>query len=364
MSEAGYKTIFSGKAHFAPIGKEGENPEALGFDVNIAGCSFGAPGSYLGTKNFGKGQKKKQHRAVPGLEQYYGKDIYLTEALTIEVNKEITKAVQEKKPFFTYMSHYAVHSPFEADPRFIKNYANSGKGQRGEIFGSMIEGIDKSLGDIKTNLEKLGVAENTIIIFLGDNGTDAPIGNTHEVACSAPLRGKKGTHYEGGMHVPFIAAYAKPSANSKLQKKFPIKQGGIITSDFANMTDIFPTVLEIAEVKHPASHVIDGHSLTSYFAKQQGSRPQKFLMHFPHSHRSSYFTSYRESNFKLIYHYLPKKGGEKYELFDLAKDPYEQNNLASSDKNTLQRMLAAMNDELVKAEAQYPVKDGKDLKPE
>lgn len=365
MNEVGYKTIFSGKAHFAPIGKEGENPEVLGFDVNIAGCAFGAPGSYLGTKKFGNGMTGRAgRRAVPGLEKYHGKDIYLTEALTIEVNKEITKSVKEKKPFFTYMSHYAVHSPFEADPRFIKNYTNSSKSQRGEIFASMIEGMDKSLGDITAHLDKLGVAENTVIIFLGDNGSDAPLGKTHDISCSAPLRGKKGTHYEGGMHVPFIASWAKPSASSELQKKFPIKQGGIVTGDFANITDIFPTVLEMANVKHPENHTIDGESLTSYFAKQQGSRSQKFLMHFPHSHRSSYFTSYREGNYKLVYHYLPKKDGIKYELFDLKKDPYEEKNLADSDKSTLQRMLAAMNDELAKAEAQYPVKDGKELKPE
>jgi arylsulfatase A-like enzyme len=363
MQKAGYKTIFSGKAHFAPEGKEGENPEVLGFDVNIAGCAYGQPGSYYGKKNFGHGIKGREKRAVPGLEKYHGKDIFLTEALTLEVKKEISKAVKDDQAFFTYMSHYAVHSPFEADPRFVENYKNSGKDSRAQAFASMIEGMDKSLHDIQAHLEKLGVAENTVIIFLGDNGTDAPLGAIHKIACSAPLRGKKGTHYEGGMHVPFIAAWAKPSTTSELQKKFPITQG-IVTQDFADITDLMPTILEMADIKAPSNHTIDGYSLTSYFAKKEGARPQKFLMHFPHSHRSSYFTSYRQANFKLVYHYLAKND-DKYELFDLEKDPYEQNNLANSDKNTLQKMLTAMKNELTKADAQYPVsKDDKVLKPE
>ena len=68
--------------------------------------------------------------------------------------------------------------------------------------------MDKSLGDLLDHLDALGVADNTLIFFLGDNGSDAPLGHQHEVACAAPLRGKKGAHYEGGMRVPFIAAWA------------------------------------------------------------------------------------------------------------------------------------------------------------
>ncbi|MCM8530085.1 MAG: sulfatase-like hydrolase/transferase, partial [Lentisphaeraceae bacterium] len=90
MKEAGYKTIFCGKAHFGPKGYDGEHPDRIGFDVNIAGCANGQPGSYYGKKNFGNGIPKRQLRAVPGLEKYHGKDIYLTEALTLEVNKEIS----------------------------------------------------------------------------------------------------------------------------------------------------------------------------------------------------------------------------------------------------------------------------------
>lgn len=99
MQQAGYKTIHVGKAHFGPIGSEGELPQNIGFDVNIAGSSIGQPGSYYGEWGYGniKGNKS---RAVPGLEKYHGTDTFLSDALTLEANQQIEKAVSEKKPFF------------------------------------------------------------------------------------------------------------------------------------------------------------------------------------------------------------------------------------------------------------------------
>jgi arylsulfatase A-like enzyme len=359
LQSSGYKTIFCGKGHFAPLGKEGEDPTMLGFDVNIAGCAFGRPGSYYGTKGFGK----ESNRPIPGLEQYHGKAIFLTEALTLEVNKEISKAVQEKKPFFTYMSHYAVHSPFNSDPRFADNYTSSGKAKNAQAFATLIEGMDKSLDDIMNHLEALGVAENTIVMFVGDNGSDAPLGPTHGYSSSAPLRGKKGTHYEGGMRVPCITAWAK-LADSDLQKTFPIKQG-LIHDEFATVCDIFPTMLGWAGVEMPKDHVIDGEDISKLLAGTKGFHNQKFLMHFPHRHRSSRFTTYYNGNIKLTYHYA-RKGDERYELFNLDTDPYEKQNLANTSPDLLARMLKEMQTELIQADALYPTdKDsGKVQRPE
>ena len=110
---------------------------------------------------------------MPHLEKYHGQNIFLTEALTLEAKAEIDKAVNASKPFFLHMSHYAVHSPFQSDPRFAKNY--QGKSPSLMAYATMIEGMDKSLGDLIDHIETKGVAENTLIIFLGDNGGDAPI---------------------------------------------------------------------------------------------------------------------------------------------------------------------------------------------
>ena len=366
LKKAGYRTIHSGKAHFGPNDSFGEKPDNFGFDVNIAGCAYGQPGSYYGKENFGHGKKGRSKRAVPGLEKYHGKDIHLTEALTREINEAITQSVKAKRPFFAYMAHYAVHSPFQPDPRFAANYEKLPKGvnaksKSARAFGTMIEGMDKSLGDMLDHLNKLGVAENTIVFFLGDNGTDAPLGSTHGIACAAPLRGKKATHYEGGMRVPFIAAWAKPVHNNVFQQKFPIARNQIISAMGA-VYDLFPTVLAIAGADTENGHAIDGINLSAMLTGKAKPREREFLMHFPHQHRSSYFTSYRYGDWKVIYHYhRPEE--KRYELFNLSKDRDESDNLATKQPDKLRELLTAMIKSLENTNAQYPLgKDGKPMK--
>jgi arylsulfatase A-like enzyme len=370
LRQAGYRTIHVGKGHFAPRADPGADPAKLGFDINVAGASIGAPGSYYGKDNFGQGSKRAQ-AAVPHLEKYHGQDIFLTEALTLEANARVADAVKAGKPFFLYLAHYAVHAPFQSDPRFAAHYRDSGKPEPAQAFATLIEGMDKSLGDLLDHLEKLGVAENTLVFFLGDNGSDAPLvvagtpgageGNklgAHIVGSAAPLRGKKGSHYEGGTRVPFIAAWAKPAPANVHQKQLPIPAGAIQPQPGAVM-DLFPTVLNLAGVKPPAGHVVDGLDLrTLLTGKPDRSRPQQFLMHYPHApHRSDYFTVWRDGDWKVIYHYLPSEvsGGSHYQLFNLKADPFEQNDLAAQEPRQLRRMTQGLITALERHQAVYPV---------
>ncbi len=357
LQASGYRTIHVGKGHFAPREYEGANPANLGFDVNVGGASIGAPASYYGKENFaGKGNRSKA--AVLGLEKYHGQDIFLTEALTLEANAHVADAVKADKPFFLYFAQYAVHAPFNSDPRFAANYKDSGKPANAQAFATLVEGMDKSLGDVLDNLDKLGVAENTLIFFLGDNGSDAPLGHEHAVACAAPLRGKKGSHYEGGMRVPFIAAWAKPNASNPLQKKLPIATNAI-QSQQAAVYDLFPTILAQAGKSAPANHAVDGIKLDSLLTgKRDSAREETFLMHYPHSpHRTDYFTTYRNGEWKVIYHYFPSEVSENshYQLFNLAKDPFEQKNLAAVETSELRRMMQGLITGLEKQGAVYPV---------
>lgn len=353
MQSNGYRTIFVGKGHFGPNKSEGSDPLNLGFDVNIAGSAIGRPNSYLG--DYGKGTT----HAVQGLEKYHNTGTFLTEAITLEANAEIKKSVAEKKPFFLYMSHYAVHGPFNEDPRFIGNYKE--KSKKANAYAALVEGMDKSLGDIMKTLDQQEVAENTLILFLGDNGSDAPLGKTTDHSSSAPLRGKKATCYEGGMRTPFIAAWAKPNPESATQKTLPIP-ANTINLQLATVMDIFSTVLNIAGIEAPKDHIQDGHNLKQMLAgKADPAHPGNFLMHFPHSHRSSYFTSYRTGDWKIIYHYLAK---DHYQLYNLKSDPYENNNLAKSNPNQLKILMDAMKKQLTAENAQYPEKNGKPILPE
>ena len=368
LQGAGYRTLFLGKAHFGPVGSEGEDPLNLGFDVNIGGAAWGQPKSYYGQDHYGNHPKygEKVTHQVPHLEAYFDTDTFLTEALTLEANKEISKSIEAGEPFFLLMSHYALHAPFHSDPRFAPNYAGSDKSKQAQAFATLVEGMDKSLGDIMDHLEILGVAEDTLIFFLGDNGSDAPLGGTHKVASSAPLLGKKATHYEGGMRVPFIAAWAKANAANIEQQRLPIAQGRI-QAQLGTIMDLYPTILEVAGATNPAGHIYDGYSLSKLLCGQSDeAHPDVFLMHFPHAHRSKYFTSYRNGDWKLVYHYFPEmnKQSSHYELFNLKDDFAESQNLADSNPKKLHAMVQAMVAQLEAEKALYPVDaDGNELRP-
>jgi arylsulfatase A-like enzyme len=363
-----YHTIFAGKAHFAPIGYEGEDPTKLGFDINIAGCSFGAPGSYFGEDGYGNLDPKRKKRAVPGLEKYHKTDTFLSEAITLEAKEAVTRSIQKEKPFFLYMSHYAVHSPFQSDPRFIKNYENSKKPRPAKSFATLIEGIDKSLGDLMDHVADKGVAENTLILFVGDNGSDGPLGDTYGYFSSAPLRGKKGTCYEGGMRVPFIASWAKAAKNNP----FKIARNHLHHEQIGTVMDIYSTIVDASNSSLPAKHPVDGVSLLPQLSgKSNNERPDHFMCHFPHSHRSSYFTSFRKGDWKLIYRYLTSGGKRKskdpllkYELYNLKNDPYETKNLALGNTKKTNEMIRFMTKQLETENALFPVRDDRELRPQ
>jgi len=340
LQQAGYRTIHVGKAHFGND-DYAKNPQNIGFDVNVAGRSIGHPGSFFGT--YGKGGSHE----VPHLQDYHNTGTHLSDALTIEMNRAITRAAEEKTPFFSYLSHYAAHTPFEVDPRFAGHYP--GLEPRALGFATLIEGMDKSLGDLLAHLEQLGVAEDTLVVFLSDNGSDSPLG-------SAPLRANKGSKYEGGSRIPLIAAWAKPNPDNPFQQRLPIKPGSR-TGDLVAIFDLFPTLLAVAGVKPPLDQPLDGIDLSPVLRGEAGGR-ESLLIHFPHAHRSDYYTTFRHGEVKLIHNY----GDASYELYDLAKDPGESDNLADARPDLLKSMAEKMTAALEAHAAQWPMRraDGSD----
>lgn len=369
LQAEGYRTIHIGKGHVGPAGTTGAHLEKLGFDVATASRETGAPGSYTGLDDFG--YRTHPHYAVPDLEKYWGEDIFLTDALTLEAIREVGQAKKRGVPFFLHLSHYAVHNvyseddSFVMDKRFEGNYANSDKGDQPVKFATLVEGMDKSLGDLLDYLESANLAEETLIFFLGDNGSDAPLGgvedpfgNRDAVASSAPLRGKKGTRFEGGTRVPFIAAWAKPNPENPLQKRFPLAEGRIELSAGV-IYDLFPTVLDLAGAERPQDHTVDGKNLWPLLSGEtDASRSFSFLSHFPHPRGDDgYYTSYQDDEWKVIYHYLPTDafGEERYTLYHLASDPSESENVASKYPEKLSEMMQAMVEQLAHYSAVYPV---------
>ena len=149
LKENGYQTYIVGKAHFASRTTTAADPLTCGFDVNIGGHAAGAMGSYSGCRGYGADREDAEIWQVPmpKIDYYCKENIFLTEALTMEAKKLVNRALESDRPFFMYLSHYAVHAPFEKDMRFYDKYIKKGMCDREAQYASLIEGMDKSLGD-------------------------------------------------------------------------------------------------------------------------------------------------------------------------------------------------------------------------
>lgn len=340
LQEAGYETIHVGKAHFGAIGTAAENPKSLGFDVNIGGHAAGGPGSYLGTQNFGndlKTGKRKNDWSIPHLEAYHGKDIFLSEALTLEALKAVDSAVKRDKPFFLYMSHYAVHVPFAADKRFIKNYQKEGVSQTEAMYGTLVEGMDKSLGDLLDYLDKQNLRNNTMIVFMSDNGglSNHARGGGKEIH-NLPLSRGKGSIHEGGIRVPMIVSWpGKVPAGTSCDTAVIVEDG-------------FPSLLEVAGI--PASAIPesqrDGQSFIPLATGEiTGDPTRQLVWHYPNSWTNSRTNGYgpysaiRVGDWKYVFYHEPETEIRE-ELFNIREDIGEKTNAVKT--------FPAKRDELAK----------------
>lgn len=337
LREAGYRTIHVGKAHWGAKGTPGEDPLQLGFDVNVAGHAAGGPGSYYGKYNFSAAWRGGDRIwDIPGLERYHGKDIYLNEALTIEANRIIEKAASENKPFYLYMSHYAIHAPWEKDERFYDKYKKAGLNDFNAAYASMIESMDKSLGDIMANLKRLKIDSNTIVVFMSDNG--AP----KQAARNLPLRGHKLTAYEGGIRVPMIV-------------KWPgVTEPGSICRGQVIIEDIFPTLLEMAGVTQykQIGGKIDGVTFVPLL-RQEAPRvkDRPLFWHFPHCYDQPPYSAIRKGDFKLIYFHID----QHFELYNLREDIGESENLAERRGDVVKSLAELLRRFLEDCNADMPV---------
>jgi arylsulfatase A-like enzyme len=350
LQDAGYRTIHAGKAHFGAIGTPGRDPLNVGFDVNIGGHAAGGPGSYLGSQNFSAVWRKGDRIwDVPGLEKYHGKDVFLTEALTIEANLAIDKAVVDEKPFFLYMAHYAVHVPFAKDNRFYQKYVDKGLNQTEAMYAAIVEGMDKSLGDLMKNVDRLGLSDNTIVLFMSDNGGLSASGrggkaHTH----NKPLSSGKGSAHEGGVRVPMIAHWpgvTKPRSTC---------QQAVIIEDF------FPTILDLASIdeRQQVGGVIDGQSFVGLLkGERDPSRDTRPLFwHFPNNWGPKGpgigpSSCIRKGDWKLIYYYETRR----FELYNITDDLGEQKNLSETNVELCNELATALLQHLTKVRAQFPI---------
>lgn len=351
LKDAGYQTIHVGKAHFGAMDTPGEEPLNLGFDINIAGHAAGGLGSYLGTENFGNNADgtRKLPWGIPGLDEYHGKDIFVTEALTQKAIQTLEEASGTEKPFFLYMAHYAVHTPFNADKRYYQKYIDRGCTVEEAQYASMVEGMDKSLGDIMSFLESKGIKDNTIIMFLSDNGGFAVSnrgyeGTEHE--WNAPLKSGKGSAYEGGVRVPMIVSWPGKVREST------------VTQTPVLIEDVFTTLIEVGKAEREKTiQAVDGYSFVDLLmGGRRKERRTPLVWHYPNEWGVSgpgigATSTIRDKNWKLIYWH---ESGKK-ELYNIAKDIGEENDLANIESGIVKKLSSKLGKYLRAVDAQMPI---------
>lgn len=325
---AGYRTAFMGKWH---LGTETYYyPEHQGFDINVAGRDYGAPGSYFYPF---KGSwtipttGKKLHKETP----ISGKPgDYLPDRLADEAVDFVRE--NHERPFFLMLSHYAVHTPLQGKPDKVARYerVSEDKRQGKPAYAAMVESIDDSVGRLAKALREHGIEDRTLVIFTSDNGGFA------KATDNGPLRANKGSNFEGGLRVPVII-------------KWPGNVGGGSTSEVPVIsTDFYPTILEATgQPPRPNQH-LDGVSLVPLLREKGSLKRDAIYWHYPHYNRHPHsFPSgvIRSGDWKLIEAF---ETGEKL-LFNLKDDVSEQHNLAKKHPKKameLQQKLAAWREEV------------------
>lgn len=363
LRDAGYYTIHVGKADWAPAGMPGANPYNMGFMVSIADTDNQEVGRYQSEDN----GSNNSYTSVQNMAQYYGTDIHLTEALTMEAIKSLETPIARKEPFFLYLGHYADSTPIGSCEKYYKKYLNSGFDPQFSAYAAMVESVDASLGEILSYLDSKGVADNTIVIFYSDNG-----GKNHTQ--NLPLRAGKASVYEGGIRVPMIIRWpGKVVADTRINT--PV-----------NNEDIFPTILEMAEIDdYKIQQELDGRSLVRLFtagskyvatAQQRGLittqreanrfvvpksvsgiDPQRpIVAHYPHQYcvedtpDIDFMSAVRVGDWKLVY----RMHEAELELYNLRDDIGERNNLAASMPEKRDELATTLSKKLREWDAPMP----------
>jgi len=324
LKNAGYATGFIGKWHLSHRKGADANgpwepqlrPEHQGFDLNIGGCDRGGPPSFF------------EPYGIPNIPPRRKGD-YLPERLADECISFLR--TNQAKPFFLCWWDYSVHYPIQAPEQLIQKYRQR-PGVKDPAYAAMIEGMDTAIGRVLQELDFLGLATNTLVLFTSDNGS--LFGNE-------PLRANKGFLYEGGIRVPWIVRWPG------------IVKPGSTCSVPVISTDTYSTLLEAAGLKPVPEQAPDGESLLPLL-RQTGSLQRKALyFHYPNyafHQRNRLGGAIREGDFKLIRNY----DDDSLELYNLAADLGETRNLSATHPEMTQRLTAKLESWLKSSGARMP----------
>ena len=282
-------------------------------------------GPYCSGIDYFKHTRKRTHDFHRNQQTIEEKDYY-TDLLSDETVR-IIQNHDEISPFFIYLPYGAPHDPLQAPKAEIERYKHLGK--RKAIYAAMVAVIDQGIGRILDALDKKGYTDNTLIVFMSDNGGQSKADNR-------PLRGRKGSLYEGGIRV--VAAAHWP-------KRIP---AGTICDKRCSYIDILPTLMGATGHSLPAdiAEKLDGQNVLPFWEAKEGLIEEKDFYTF-YERRTSEQISIIEGDWKLIRRGDPILNTDhpekaQIELFNLSEDIGEKNNLASAYPERVEALLAKL----------------------
>lgn len=318
LKELGYTTGIFGKTH------DGDAEEQMAFNRwdEFYGFNNGAA-NYLGDMNrahnpifhnrkivsspykergIAHDQVIKKGVIIKDADQYFTDQLGDMAARFIDANRD--------RPFLCYVPFNAIHGPFQATKALVDKYANEPDEKR-RLNKAMLDSMDQNIGKVLAVLKRNSLEENTLVVFLSDNGG-------HEASPNKPLRGKKGTYWEGGLRVPFA-----------MQWKGRLPAGAIYRHPVISL-DILPTFLAAAGQKIDPAWKLDGTNLLPFVTGQNQERPHDTLYWVWGARKAI-----RQGDLKAV----SMNGGRDYEMFDLSKDIGESDNLASAASENLRTLI-------------------------
>jgi arylsulfatase A-like enzyme len=307
MKALGYRTGMFGKWH---LGAKPEfHPQKRGFEEFFGFLGGGhpyVPGAGLGgvLRGILRGTEPAEERE------------YLTDALAREAAAFIAR--HKDVPFFLYLPFNAVHAPLESTPRYLERFPGIPEGPR-RTHAAMLSALDDGVGRVLAELRRAGLEDDTLVIFLGDNG--GPTSQT--TSSNAPLRGFKGQVLEGGIRVPFL-----------MQWRGQIPAGRVEDRPVSSL-DLHATAVAAAGRPHDPDWKLDGVDLLPFVAGGRGGRPHDVL----YWRMGANQRAVRAGDLKWV-----RSGPGPAQLFDLSADPSESRNLTAEKPGEAARLEALWQD--------------------
>ncbi len=353
----GYHTAMIGKWHMGSHNHEGFRPLDQGFQ-EVPAYFDGGGSSYHRPFRALAAATKEWDRPGPALNP---QEDYLCDDVAQRVNLFLEEQAGNPsgKPFFLYLAHPAAHGPIQSRKDDLAYFAEKAKepgwiGHSNPQYAGLIKGMDRSIGAILDTLDELKLADNTAVILVSDNGGH-PIHTRN-----TPLRGGKSMLYEGGVRVPMIVRWPGKT------------QPGTVCDVTSDVADIYPTIMEMAGVDYSdfqADETTDGESLVPLFSDVKNSaggygRTEFYQFYgkvgYKGHHTFATWATLRKGDYKLHYDYHGK-----VELYNMAADITESNNLAVKQPERAHAMLVQLTDWLkANCNANYLPKPNPDFNPD